>query len=121
MDKSHRNYDPAVEGLTEFAKDALTYSPEVEPDKPRDAAWLRWLKFASLIVFPAVVFGLGFLFADYAMQEQGATYRQRSLAAGRVRHDSVEGMRIRFIIGAALGGGFGLVYVGRCIIRRVDP
>ena len=55
MDSNDTDYNPVVEGLSEFAKDALTYSAQ-EPSKLRDSWWLRWLKFATIIIFPAVVF-----------------------------------------------------------------
>jgi hypothetical protein len=60
MDKRDDYYDPVVEGVSDFAGDALSYVPKAEPGEPRDAAWLRWVKFASLVIVPAVVFGLGF-------------------------------------------------------------
>jgi hypothetical protein len=120
MDSNDTDYNPVVEGLSEFAKDALTYSAQ-EPSKLRDSWWLRWLKFATIIIFPAVVFGTGLLFADYFMEYNGETCVQRSFAESRVRHDSVKAMRFRFVLGAALGGGLGAIYVGRCIARRVDP
>jgi hypothetical protein len=30
-------------------------------------------------------------------------------------------MKFRFVIGAGLGGGLGLIYVIRCIMRKADP
>src|SRR5262245_24763013 len=116
-----RDDDPLVEGLSDFANDALNYSPEPGRGKPRDALWLRWLKFASIILLPAVVFGLGFLFVDYLMQYQGESYSLRARAESRVKNDSVESMRYRFVTGALVGGGLGLIYVVRCILRRADP
>ena len=121
MDKRDDYYDPVVEGASDFAKDALSYMPKPEADEPRDAAWLRWVKFASLVIVPAVIFGLGFLFVDYVMQSSGETYYQRQRAEKQVEHDSIQDMKWRFEIGSLIGGGLGLVYVMRCIVRKVDP
>ncbi len=121
MDKRDERYDPVVEGLSDFAKDALSYQPAPDSDEPRDAPWLRWLKFASLIIVPAVVFGLGFLFSDYVLHYNGETYYQRQRAERRVKHDTVRSMKWRFVIGSFVGGGFGLIYVVRCMVRKVDP
>lgn len=87
----------------------------------RDACWLRWLKYVSLVLVPAVVLGVGFLFADYIRQHQAKTYYERSEAREAVEGDSVASMRFRFVAGACLGGGLGLIYVVRCIVRRQEP
>jgi hypothetical protein len=115
------NYDPAVDGAVDFVEDTLTFMPKPEPGEPRDPAWLRWVKFVSLIIVPAVLLGLVLLFADYMTQYSGDTYYERHRAERRVEHDSVQGMKWRFVIGSCIGGGFGLVYVVRCIVRKVDP
>jgi hypothetical protein len=121
MDNRDDHYDPVVEGLSDFAEDAVSYTPKPEPGEPRDAPWLRWVKFASLVIVPTVVLGLGFLFADYVMQFSSETYHQRQLAKGLVEHDSIQSMKWRFAIGSCIGGGLGLVYVVRCIVQKVDP
>jgi hypothetical protein len=121
MDKRDYRYSPVAEGLSDFATDALSFSPKSSPDDKRDAFWLRWPKYLSLIVLPAAVFGLGFLFEDYFLQSNGQTYRQRERAASRVQHDSVSSMKLRFFIGAGLGGSLGLIYVIRCVGRKADP
>ena len=121
MNKGDENSDPLNRELSDFASDALSFSPEADSGRSRDAMWLRWLKFGSIILVPAVVFGLGFLFVDYLTQYQGETYSERARAERRVKSDTVESMRFRFVIGALVGGGLGLVYVVRCIARRVDP
>jgi hypothetical protein len=120
MDQRDDYYSPATEGLSDFAADALSFTPSPSSAKSRDAFWLRWLKYLSLIILPAVVFGLAFLFEDYFLESNGQTYRQRQHAS-RVHPDSVSGMKLRFIIGASLGGGLGLVYVIRCAVRKTDP
>jgi hypothetical protein len=121
MDKRDYRYSPVTEGLSNLATDALSFSSKTLPSDKRDVFWLRWLKYLSLIIFPAVVFGLGFLFEDYFLESNGQTYRQRQYAFSRAQPDSVSSMKLRFIIGAGLGGGLGLIYVVRCIRRKVDP
>jgi hypothetical protein len=121
MDKRDDDYSPTVEGTSDFAKDALSFKPGSDPDEPRDATWLRWLKFASLVIVPAVVVGLGFLFEDYATQHSGETYYQRQRAERRVERDSVRSMKLRFLIGSCVGGSLGLIYVVRCIVKKTDP
>jgi hypothetical protein len=121
MDKRDDYYSPATEGLSDFATDALSFSCKSSPGDKRDVFWLRWLKYLSLIILPAAVVGLGFLFEDYFLESNGQTYRQRQRAASGVQHDSVNSMKLRFIIGAGLGGGLGLIYVIRCILRKADP
>lgn len=106
---------------SQLATDALAFTPKTARGEPKDAAWLRWLKYLSLITFPALVFGLGFLLEDYFLQSGGSTYSQRQLAERHTRRDSVDSMKLRFIIGAGLGGGLGFIYVIRCAVRKIDP
>ncbi len=121
MDNRDDRYSPVVNELSDFATDALSFAPQPARDSRKDAPWLRWLKFISLIIFPALIFGLGFLLEDYFLESRGKTYYQRQFAESRVQRDSVRSMKLRFIIGASLGGGLGLTYVVRCISRKVDP
>jgi len=121
MDKRDYRYSPVANELSDFATDALAFTPQPAADSRKDSAWLRWLKFISLVIFPALVFGLGFLFEDYFLESNGKTYYQRQLAERNVQHDSIDSMRLRFLIGAGLAGSLGLIYVIRCLRRRVDP
>jgi hypothetical protein len=121
MDNLDDRYSPVVNELSDFATDALSFTPTATRGEPKDAVWLHWLKFISLVVFPALIFGLGFLLEDYFLESNRQTYSQRQLAQRRIRHDSVDSMKLRFVIGAGLGGGLGLIYVVRCISRKVDP
>ena len=121
MDNRDDRYSPVANELSDFATDALSFTPESARSSHKDATWLRWLKYLSLIIFPALVFGLGFLFEDYFLESNGQTYRQRQYAASRVRHDSLSSMKLRFVIGAGLGGSLGLVYIIRCVLRKADP
>jgi hypothetical protein len=121
MDNSDDHYSPVVNELSDFATDALAFTPKPARGSRTDAAWLRWLKYLSLITFPALIFGLGFLLEDYFLESSGRTYYQRQFAERRVQRDSVDSMKLRFNIGAGIGGSLGLVYVVRCIRRKVDP
>ena len=121
MDNRDPHYSPVTNELSDFATDALSFTPTSTRGEPRDATWLRWLKYLSIITLPALIFGLGFLFEDYFLESSGKTYYQRQLAESRVQRESVHSMKLRFLIGAGLGGGLGLIYVVRCITRRVDP
>jgi hypothetical protein len=100
---------------------ALDFDPSKDADAPRDSWWLRWLKFLSLIILPAIVLGLGFLFENYVEQYGADTSYDRSVATRRVERDTTDGMKFRFGIGACVGGGLGAIYVVRCLIRRIDP
>jgi hypothetical protein len=102
MDKRDDRYSPVTEELSDFANDALSYTPESNPGEPRDKPWLRWLKFASVVILPAVVVGLGFLFEDYVMRAAGKTYYQRQRAENRVEHDSMRSMKLRFLVGSCI-------------------
>jgi hypothetical protein len=79
------------------------------------------LKFASCILIPAAVVGLGFAFEDYIEQYSARNDYQRTRAERRVENDSVGEMKTRTVIGAGLGAALGSIYVIRCLIRKVDP
>jgi hypothetical protein len=113
--------NPVNSALSAIEEEALDTEPADDPDSPRDSWWLRWLKFLSMIVVPAVILGLGFLFADYIEQYRADSSRDRSDARRNVAHDSISAMKFRFWMGAAIGGGLGAIYVARCIIRGTDP
>lgn len=111
---------PFMGAVLSSVRDAFRVPPQ-DPDAPRDSFLWRWTKFLSLIVVPAVIVGGGFVVEEYVMMSQGETSQRRELAADRVRGESVESARQRFLLGAAIGGGLGAVQVVRCLIRRVDP
>jgi len=100
---------------------ALDSDQSADSDSPRDPAWVRWSKFLALIIFPAIVLGLGFLFEDYVEQYDAHSSYQRSVATKRVDRDTTDAMKFRFCIGATVGGGLGAIYVARCLIRKTDP
>jgi hypothetical protein len=103
----------------DLADDALNYNPVAEPGEPRDPAWLRWTKFACLILFGAALVGF-VAFCEYYLEQYGLARRQMGQAAAD-QHDPFGPMKIRIVIGAVTGGGLAMVYVVRCIIRKVDP
>lgn len=121
MENGDQNGNPVSEILSAIEEGMLDSDPTSNPDSPRDAWWLRWLKFASIIFIPAVILGVGFLFEDYIEQSQADTSYRRSMAQRNVEHDTVGAMKFRFWMGASVGGGLGLIYVGRCVVRRANP
>jgi len=89
-----------------------------DEETERDEWWLRWLKFASVIVVPAVILGFGFFFADLAMKSRGSVSQRTE----RLKKDeTVDRMYFKFWLGAGIGGGLGLIYVAKCIVRQEDP
>lgn len=106
--------------IKDLVVDAATYKPEIDPDEPRDPGWLRWLKFLTIILIPAffvglICFGVGFLI-EYHMAKHFPA------AAIDAPADQVtKTLKHFFECGAAFGGLFGLLYVIRCLIRKVDP
>ena len=125
MPLDDNNEDEGVFGflirtIKELVVDATTYKPEIDPDEPRDPLWLRWLKFLTIIFIPAVFvglicFGVGFLI-EYHTAKYGPSATVDPTGDGvtaRLRHF--------FECGAAFGGLFGLFYVIRCLIRKIDP
>ena len=119
MDNEDNNPVNIVQSAIEEA--ALDFDPAGDSDSPRDAWWLRWLKFVSVIVIPAVILGLGFLFENYIEQYRAETFESRYIARRSVENESIGTMKYRFWTGACIGGGLGLIYVARCVIRKTDP
>ena len=121
MDDDEQNSNPVSEILSSIEEAALDSDPSADSVSPRDAWWLRWLKYISIIAVPSIVLGLGFLFEDYIEQYHANSYYQRDVAKRNVEHDTIGSMKFRFWLGAGIGGGLGMIYVARCIVRRVDP
>lgn len=105
----------------ELANAALDSISADDSDAPRDSAWLRWCKFASIIIVPAAILGLGYSFEDYIEQYRADRSYNRIVASQNVEHDTTRAMKLRFWIGACVGGGLGAIYVARCIVRKTDP
>ena len=119
MDNEDDNPANLLESAIEEA--ALDSDPAAESDSPADPRWLRWLKFLAVIVVPAIIFALGFLFEAYIEHYRADTSHDRSVAQRNVEHDTIGAMKFRFWVGASVGGGLGAIYVARCILRRTDP
>ena len=118
---AHDNYDPDKDLLSDVLDEALDGPSANDPDEPRDPAWLRWSKFASLMFIAALVFGLAFGFEDYLEQYSARNDYERTRAEKRVEHDSMDQMKFRIYLGAGIGAAIGSIYVVRCLIRKVDP
>jgi hypothetical protein len=115
------NKNPVDSMLSSFLEAASDTDASSDSDSQGDAWWLRWLKFISIIAVPAIVLGLGFVFYDYIEQFRVETISQLDRASRNVRQDTIGYMKIRFWIGAIVGGAVGMIYVVRCIVRKVDP
>ncbi len=121
MDDDDQNSSPVSKMLSSLEEAAFDSDLSADADSPRDTWWLRWLKFSSIIAVAAIVLGLGFLFEDYIEQYHADAFYQRDMAQRRVERDTISSMKFRFWLGVGVGGGLGMVYVARCIVRRVDP
>jgi hypothetical protein len=113
--------NPVNIALSTIEEEALDSDLDADSDSPRDSWWLRWLKFLSVIIVPAIILGLGFLFEDYIEQYRADSSFDRHVAQRNVEQDTIGAMKFRFWVGACVGGGLGAIYVGRCIVRRTDP
>lgn len=101
--------------LRELGRELLKDDPALPSDEPRVPKWKRWLQFFSLVVVPAIVGGFGLLLTDLWL---------RSNAPGGPATADVgviPGLAFEFVLGAGVGGGLGLAYVIRCIIKDRDP
>jgi hypothetical protein len=107
--------------LSSVEEAALDSDPTSDSALPKDVWWLRWLKYVSIVAFPAIILGLGFLFEGYIEQDSAGTSHRRELAQRSVERDSINSMKFRFWLGACVGGGLGMIYVVRCIVRKADP
>jgi hypothetical protein len=117
MAPRNNDYDPDKNLISDVIGDALNFSPENEPGEPRDPAWLRWAKFAALMIVPAMIFSVAFGLGIYFLQSRYSPSVQNQI----MMDDSMRAMRFRFVLGAVLGAALGGIYVVRCIVRKVDP
>lgn len=118
MDNEENN---PVNIVVSAIKDAAFDSAPSDSDSPRDAWWLRWLKFLSVIIAPAVIIGVGFVVEDYIEQYRADSSISSYVAQSNVENDTVESMKFRFWLGAGIGGCLGMIYCVKCIIRKSDP
>ncbi len=92
-----------------------------DSEQPRDSSPVRWLKFLSIVIVLAVILGGVFALEAYVARYHGDSWFRRSEARELVREDDWDAFRNRFLVGACVGAGLGAIYVGRCLMRRVDP
>ena len=91
-----------------------------EDEEQPDPAWLPWVKFASIILVPALVLGLIFASGDYVRQYTAYSQFRRAMARGWVELDTWDYMWRRFVLGACAGAAFALLYViRRNLMNRV--
>ena len=91
-------------------------------DETSQSNWLiRAAKFASIIIVLAVLFGGAFALFDYVRQFTGNERRQRDQSRQVVERDTIPMLRLRFYIGAGIGSVIGLIYAGRCILKKQEP
>jgi len=122
MNDENEDANPVNEILTELEEAALGPDLPADSDSPRDVWWLRWLKFLSIIVFPAIVLGLGFLFEYGTELKNREMDSSKRITPGSPSDQDVHGaMKFRFWLGASVGGSLGLIYVAKCVIRKTDP
>jgi len=120
MNKDDDSYRSPGELLGDIANDALTGEPFRYEDEPRDPTWLRWAKFASIITFLAIFFGLVWFGWEF-FTAYGQARTNLSAATKNTQDDMFQIACRHSLIAAAVGGGLGLLYVAKCIIKRVDP
>src|SRR5262245_47713908 len=121
MMNQNKHTSPVETALSALEEAAFDSAASTDSDAPRDTWWWRWLKFAAVVIIPAIVLGVGFLFEDHIQEIRAGSSYEREVAARRVQRDTVGSMKFRFWIGACLGGGVGAIYVGRCVLRKSDP
>jgi hypothetical protein len=79
-------------GLRGLLSEVFRRRAPYEDAGPRDAAWLRWAKFLSILFVLTLLCGFGFVYANGS-----------------------------FLVGASIGLVLGITYVARCIMRDMDP
>jgi hypothetical protein len=111
--------DPLTDALRKYLR-----GKPADPGLPRG---VRWAKFLSIIVVAGVLLGTLFAFSIYVAAVvdvvSAFTSRHHSLhgVATEVSRDNPHAFLLRFIVGACIGSALGLIYVIRCLIKRVDP
>ena len=82
---------------------------------------VRLGKYVSIILVLGGICGGICALYDYYMQFRADAHWERRESAERVERDTPAATKRRFVVGAAIGAFFGIVYVGRCIRRREEP
>ena len=78
-------------------------------------------KFASIIIVLAMLFGGSFALFDYVRQFTTNERAKRDESRQEVEEDTIAALRLRFFIGAGVGSLIGLIYTGRCILKKQQP
>jgi hypothetical protein len=91
-------------------------------DQTSQNSWLiRAARFASIIIVLAVLFGGAFALFDYVRQFTENDRRERDRSSQAVERDTIPMLRMRFYMGAGIGSVIGLIYAGRCMIKKQEP
>jgi hypothetical protein len=90
-----------------------------DPPEERDGPVVRWLKFASLIVFTPLI--LGTLLAVWIYLPMYLFDWHHPFFYPSIFGDTLPSMAARFEVGAVLGLILSVAYVVRCIARGDDP
>jgi hypothetical protein len=106
MDEEPQHNNPVSALLTSIQEAALDSKLDPDPNEPRDVWWLRWAKFAAIILVPAMVIGAGFWCEFYA-----EIYREQSFNLDyQTSADAYfAAAKFRFLLGAAIGTTLGLI------------
>ena len=120
MDPDDGTYDSPLEPLEDVVEEVFHAPEPPDPEEPRDPMWLRWLKFASIIFIMAVLFG-GLAWCTNYYREYNHVRYNRTDALRETGDQVISSMKTWFWTGAGIGGGIGLIYVVRCIIKKADP
>lgn len=89
---------------------------------PASDGWsIRILKFVSIVLVLGLLIGGSFALFDYARQFTGDKVWKRDESRERVEQDTIPMLKRRFLIGAGVGSMIGLIYVGRCLVRKEEP
>jgi hypothetical protein len=97
-------------------------APDPVNNQASHNGWLvRTAKFASIIIVLALLFGGVFAIFDYVRQFTGNERWKRDESSQDVQQDTFPMLRQRFFIGAGVGLVLGLIYAGRCMIRKQEP
>jgi hypothetical protein len=107
------------------AEQEIAQAEQPDEEVVRDSTWLRYAKFLSIIVVAALIVGAMFAFSVYvaAIADSMNTrhHYTPSFAEKQAAKDTAHAFWFRSKIGAFIGGGIGLIYVIRCLIRKEDP
>ena len=106
--------DPLTDALRELFR-----GKPADPSLPRG---VRWVKFFLIIFVGAAVLGSLFAISIYVVALLGfLSPRTLHGSLQDAARDTMRAFWHRFILGACLGGSFGLVYIVRCLIKKIDP